>query len=309
MFVPEKEFDVYSSKRDSFRAGLEYGLKMQGYAQQVPCMGWGHNSTLDGVELLFSAAVGEVNKCGAPVGHGNWSAEYLWSLSLRFEFTHCKDVREFRQQYPTEYESYQKDLAMLTADQSNAIWLYHATGTSLRAAACSLVTDAGTGVCLACALLGQVRSIRKRVAYHLQQIARNNASIVPSAKVNYRHMSCKAAKDRLKVVRAQQQKDALSRTHLQAENVALKKRLAITFNAAIQGAESHDYPKFLRNLIDAHHISSQNGVSFGDGMLSAALEEILEGTSIVLKNGTRPGRALQPNEALFYAALLNTKGP
>jgi hypothetical protein len=95
--------------------------------------------------------------------------------------------------------------------------------------------------------------------------------------------------------------------HKDRQIAILTAQLSKALEKAANGAAHHNYPKLLQNLIEAFHLGRLE-VQEGS-LMNKALEDILTGISITLKNATRQGRILSRNENLFYAELLNAKGP
>ena len=259
--------------------------------------------------MLFTVGINETNAAGHPIGHGTWSVEFMWDLGLKDhpELEMHDGPFKFRIENPVPYEKMQQDLFSLTSDAKSALPLYYATGTSLRATACDGIAIGTGGCCLACSQLANERSLRKR-AQNFTTASKNGKF---SNGTNRKHTSLSLGKVLMDKARAKQVKEALCAQTCKNQNVALRKlkKLACALNNTIHAAERKDWPKFIQNFCDAYEVSSKNDAPFGGGLLSKALEDILEGMSVCLKNGTTRGRQLTSNEQLFYAALLNTKGP
>ena len=322
---PDQDFEQeFCSKKASFTGGLSIGLsygyklgqqqglkqRLDGTTQLQPqvlqCKGL--QSGIDGIGHLFTVAVGELNEAGNPVGHGNWSVEYLWAAGLgrHPDLGQYPTLRSFHEADPEHYEQLQNDCAALTANKKTALWLYHATGSSLRSTACFGQTTNSDGTCDCCHQLKHEGSIRLRAR---RKIEEPDEGCHTPMKCNIRHQTSadktramEQARDTVKQARAS---DIKSNRASKRD----KQRLATAINKAKDGAEQKNYDEFLQNLLLAHDIAEQTGEPFGGGLMSTSLNEILTSISTAVRNGTTRGRKLKKNERLFYAALLNTKGP
>jgi len=250
--------------------------------------------------------VGERNKIGELVGHGNWSLQYLWELGLKDvpELSECDSIHAFKAAKPDSYSSLLEDIADLSA---NCLSLYHATGTSLRSNMCCGVAEDDGEPCQACSLLSQERSIRKRAALAVEHDG--DDTWLASNKTNHKCLTRNELCALLTDVRQKHVASRLHTLHVEAENAKLKTDLGVALQTACESVEKEEYPAFIKNFVDAWKISKKLNIPYGNGLLNETLEEILEGISITLRNRLTRGRPLKENVRLFYVAILNTKGP
>lgn len=286
------------------------------------CHGWGMEAseTIPGLSELFKKGVQQTNDHGHPAGHGKWSIDYLIQAGCFCydkRYMNIKSEAQLQVDHPEVHEGLCEALRRLHGmGPSTALPLYYATGQSLRSVVCSGQPHPEYGTCPFCLAIGTCQSslhfIKKR-AKGAHENTGEDGSFVPSKPQSHTRNLSAADLAHSKIQNREAiQKERFEKVQLKAENKKLKKRLGDTLNNAIAAYNDEDYPVFLRQLITAQkcgRLLIRDGDEPSDSIMSKALHDILTGISTCLMNATTAGRILSENEKLFYAALLNVKGP
>ena len=276
------------------------------------CNGWNgeyysDGGLLPGVTNLFDVSVGKRNKAGYHVGHGNISMLHLWDIGdLSSKYPQYLSLAEFMAGDPSAaFEEYSK--CELSSQQPARVKesLYHATGFSLRASRCAgSIQEGRSGMCTACYCIQLDDSLHQRARDAVKQSGNELAPL----KTNDRHLKQRYRDEKCKHFQTTHKSDRYTIINLKEANKKLKARLVSALDASVKATKTNDYPELLRNLIDAHELSKLD-IEDKSSLLTQPLSDILTGISRCLLHGTRRGRKLTSNEQLFYAALLNVKGP
>jgi hypothetical protein len=273
----------------------------------VPCNGW--QSVYPGMEQLYRVGVPKLGDAGSGRAYGNYSLPYLWHTgaleSIWPSSAKYSKLVEFAAAEPVAA----KQLHEMAKHCMGP--LYFATGSSLCSTSCTGTSQNGS--CLHCSCLQYEESIKRRARSAAATQMKFQAAVTPD---DWHDILGKSNVSGLDDVRSQQlmqywQGRALSAErdsfHKDRKIAVISAQLGRALEQAQNGAEHHNYPKLLQNLIDAFKLGRLE-VREGS-LMNQALHDILTGVSITLKNATTDGRPLTSNEHYFYAALLNGKGP
>ena len=276
----------------------------------TPCHGWRCPlDKLPGIDKLYRVGVPIASIAESGTAYGNYSLSYLWDtgdvLSLWPTAANYPSLSAFAQAEP-DATHHLHEIAKHCMGP-----LYTATGSALRSTPCDELGPNGT--CKHCACLQHVESIKRRARPAAAASVQYGAAVSPDdwhdilGKSNISGMDDMELRGMVHYWRGRALNAERDSFHKDRQIAILTAQLSKALEEAANGAAHHNYPKLLQNLIEAFNLGRLE-VQEGS-LMNKALEDILTGISITLKNATRQGRILSRDENLFYAELLNAKGP